>query len=112
MKPANNAPFYASIYAKLAEEVRAMGYALAIHGSLGRDFDLICIPWIERPQDPERVVDRLVQRFALRRLDGDPEIKHHGRMAYTMVFLGGWGDLHLDLQFMPATTYAPEDSPL
>lgn len=44
MKPANNAPVYACMYQELAEICRAHGYALAIHGSMARDFDLIAIP--------------------------------------------------------------------
>lgn len=48
MKPANNAPFYAAgLYPKLADIFRSHGYALAVHGSVGTDFDLIAVPWVK-----------------------------------------------------------------
>src|SRR5271154_4799160 len=45
VKPANNGPFYAAgLYPKLAEVFRSHGYALAVHGSLASDFDLVAVP--------------------------------------------------------------------
>ncbi len=34
---------------------RECGYALAIHGSMERDLDLIAVPWIEKPEIPEKL---------------------------------------------------------
>ena len=49
MKPANRAAVYAAaLYPDLAEIAREHGYALAVHGSLARDFDLIAVPWREK----------------------------------------------------------------
>ena len=45
MKPATRAPFYASIYHGLAEVARKHGYALAIHGTVTSDLDLIAVPY-------------------------------------------------------------------
>lgn len=98
MKPANNAPAYCSIYAEFAEVFRRHGYALAIHGSLARDFDLIAVPWVERPSDPESVLKTLEQEFAVR-LAGHGTPKLHGRTAYSLVFCGGTA--FLDVSFMP-----------
>lgn len=101
MKPANNAPAYCSIYAEFAEVFRRHGYALAIHGSLARDFDLIAVPWVERPSDPESVLMTLEQEFAVR-LAGKGTPKLHGRTAYSLVFCGGTA--FLDVSFMPLDT--------
>lgn len=98
MKAANNAPIYASIYADIAEVFRNHGYALAIHGSLARDFDLVAIPWTEQPFAPDVVVSVLEQTFAMRRV-GEPARKLHGRLVYSVVF--SFGDAFLDLSFMP-----------
>lgn len=98
MKPATYAPVYCSIYPDLAEVVRAHGYALAIHGSLQRDFDLICVPWTETAADPLKVIEDVTERFALH-LAGESTDKPHGRKAYTLIF-GSWGT-SIDLSFMP-----------
>lgn len=97
MKPANNAPLYAMVYAKLAEMARERGYAMAVHGSLAKDFDLICVPWTENVAEPQAVVDAITSRFALRVIDS-PAAKLHNRLCYTLSF---GGDVFLDLSFMP-----------
>lgn len=41
MQAANHAPIYAAcLYPELAESFRTKGWALAVHGSLARDFEL------------------------------------------------------------------------
>ncbi len=97
MKPANYAPIYACVYAQLAEVARSHGYALAAHGSLAADFDLVCIPWVPGVSDPQSVVDEITSRFAIKQV-GAPEQKEHGRIAYTISFK--FGECRLDLSFM------------
>lgn len=105
MKPANNAPIYASIYAELAEVCREHGYALAIHGSLARDFDLVCIPWADEVSEPRAVLEALAGRLTALRVVMDdgatlvPALKPWGREVYTLAF--GWGSVFLDLSFTP-----------
>ncbi len=98
MKDANNAPVYACMYAELATIARGHGYALACHGSLARDFDLCCIPWVRDAADPADVVAAMCSKFAIRQV-GEPEQKEHGRVAYTISL--AWGHTALDLSFMP-----------
>ena len=103
MKEANFAPVYACVYPKLTEIARSHGYAMAAHGSLARDFDLICIPWAASVSEPQQVVDEVVENFAFRQV-GEPERKEHGRIAFTISF--DFGECRLDLSFMPAATAA------
>lgn len=98
MKPASNAPVYAALYHEFAEIVRKHGYALAIHGSLQRDFDVIAIPWIENPSKPEDVVNEICSTFAVNNISGPCE-KLHGRIAWTISI--GFGESRLDFSFMP-----------
>lgn len=98
MKPANFAPVYACLYPQLAELTRSHGYALAAHGSMARDFDLVCIPWIEYPSSPGVVVEAITSHFAIRQI-GEPEFKLHGRLVYTIALK--FGECFLDLSFMP-----------
>lgn len=93
------APMYCAMYPDLAALVRKHGYALSVHGSLQRDFDLICIPWTEEPSSSEEVVAEIVTEFAVRSI-GDPEIKLHGRQVYTLSI--GYGECFMDLSFMPS----------
>lgn len=103
MKAANTAPIYASIYAELAEVCRSKGYALAVHGSLARDFDLVCIPWAETVSTPRDVIDAITSKFALRLLESPDTpaatMKPWGREAYTLIF--NWGTAALDISFTP-----------
>lgn len=100
MKPASFAPLYAGLYPDLAELTRLHGYALAIHGSMARDFDLVCIPWTDNPSDPQVVVDYMTHQFALKQV-GAPETKAHGRLVYTLRV--SFGECFLDFSFMPTT---------
>lgn len=98
MREATFAPAYCALYPQLAELTREHGYALAVHGSLARDFDLVCLPWIERPSHPDAVVAAIVGRFDIREI-GTPTEKQHGRIAYTLSI--GFGSCAVDLSFMP-----------
>ncbi len=100
MKAANFAPVYCALYPELATIARDHGYALAVHGSLARDGDLICIPWVEEPAHPQMVVDAICGRFAVRQI-GDFEPKAHGRVAVSISV--AHGECAFDLAFMPIT---------
>lgn len=106
MKKANRGPVYAAaLYPELAELVRLHGYALAVHGSIARDFDLVCIPWVEVPIIPKNVVDRICSVFSIKTVK-DSDVTHHGRIRYTVSI--GFGDCFIDLSFMPADKYRNE----
>lgn len=100
MKPAVYAPMYCALYPQLAEIARKHGYAMAVHGTLGRDMDLICIPWIEMPSDPGAVVKEITSTFSIKQI-GEPDTTFHGRQRWTVSI--GFGECFLDLQFMPRT---------
>ena len=97
MKPANFAPVYAALYPKLAEICRKYGWALAAHGSMARDFDVIAIPWADHPESPQAIVDEILQTFAIEIVSGWVD-KPHSRRA---ILLSIMGECQFDLQFMP-----------
>lgn len=100
MKPANYGPFYAAgLYPKLAEVFRSHGYALAVHGSLANDFDLIAVPWVDSAADPQVVADECNTKFAAKFSKADPGQKPHGRVAYKLHL--SFGDCALDVSFTP-----------
>lgn len=106
MKAANFAPVYCCLYPELAEIARRHGYALAVHGSMVRDFDLICIPWTENPAEPSVVVSEITSTFAIKTV-GDPDTTYHGRQRWTISL--SFGECFIDLSFMPIKN---EDSSL
>jgi len=55
--------FYESILPRLRDVAKQHGYALGVHGSMTRDFDLIAVPWIDEYSDKEILV-RAIQKEA------------------------------------------------
>lgn len=115
MKQANHAPAYALAYPVLAEAARSVGYALALHGTLGRDCDLVAIPWTEEAQDGNALLLALTTHACLeivssghdeaQRPTYQPVAKPHGRVAYTLRFRYGDG-ASFDLSIMPRASGA------
>lgn len=97
---ANNAPTYMCLYPGLAEIARANGYALAVHGSLARDMDLIAVPWIDSPSSPEAVIAAIESCYGIRRI-GYLTYAPHGRMVQTIGIQ--FGECFIDLSFMPSS---------
>lgn len=78
--------------------MREHGYALTVHGSLARDFDLICVPWTEEPSESRAVVTAITEKFAIKSV-GEPNITLHGRERWTISV--SFGECFIDLSFMP-----------
>ena len=85
---------------------RGCGYALAVHGSRARDIDLIAVPWTERADTSELLVQRLCGVLsgkmgrALPMGDDDWTKKPHGRRALTIILAGAMSP-EIDLSIMP-----------
>lgn len=60
MKDPTRAPFYACLYHGLCDIARRHGYALAIHGTVTRDLDLIAVPWTDSAVDAVTLRDALM----------------------------------------------------
>lgn len=97
LKP-NYAPVYAAaLYPDLARIFQTHGYALACHGSLARDLDLIAVPWADAVSAPEDVLEAVCAEFRIR-VVGSPEARPHGRRAHTVSI--GFGECCLDISFL------------
>lgn len=106
-KPHYGPVYAAALYPELATIARAHGYALAVHGSLARDLDVIGVPWVEQPSAPEAVIESITDRFAVKLVGGPPSDKPHGRRVWTLSV--GFGECFIDLSFMPmAAAKEPE----
>ena len=91
--------YYAQLYPRLREVARAHGYALALHGSLTKDLDVVAIPWTDEASDPTALAIALTERAGAHMPPNQPTIRLHARMAYT-IHLGGIGG-YIDLSVMP-----------
>ena len=50
---------YQALLPGLQRAAQQCGYALAVHGSMARDLDLIALPWVATAEDPAELAFRL-----------------------------------------------------
>lgn len=104
---------YVALYPMLQQVAKRHGYALTVHGSLHRDFDLVAIPWIEEASEPFTLIKALKKAtatvFTHEDFDHIEPEKHvtrkpHGRLAYSLhVTNSGMYGGYLDISVMPKT---------
>lgn len=111
MKEPTRAPVFACLYPGLCDVARARGYALAIHGTVTSDLDLIACPWTEAAVSAEELKDALMKHIGacgysdmLKRDSGitvediEKPAKPHGRLAWNLYLYAG---TKVDLSVMP-----------
>lgn len=109
MKEPTRAPAYACIYHGLAEVARGLGYALAIHGTVLTDLDLIAVPWVDEAAEPYELMKAIKNHCGRCGINLDensrehfgPARKPHGRMAWKLHMHAGGS---VDLSVMPKAT--------
>lgn len=126
MKPCNHDSheLYEKLIEPMREEAKRLGYALAVHGSLIRDIDLVACPWTTDAVPARELADALqavaekVHGFALNKdmigsanppyfEEGAPGGKPHGRLCWSF-----WlnSKSYIDLSVMPRMTRLQEDA--
>ena len=99
-----------AILPAVREAARFKGYAVAVHGSLKRDIDLIAIAWTDEAVPAAEVVAAV--KGAIGGVlgncitIGEPGQKPHGRIAFTLIHPGFAGEIDLSV-IPPATSSAP-----
>lgn len=90
-----------SILPAVRESAKFKGYAIAVHGSLKRDIDLIAVAWTDQAAPSEDLVMAVqgavggILGNCLRL--GEPSVKPHGRIAYTLIHPGFAGEIDLSI---------------
>lgn len=93
---------YTVLLPVLTEVAREKGYALALHGSMIRDLDLIAVPWIEEAAEPAELIDALCESVsAWFDKKQNPGRKPHGRLAWSILPNDTAGAVYLDISVMP-----------
>ena len=95
--------FYAVLYNSMRKAAIDCGYALALHGSMQSDMDLMAMPWVEDAKPVEELVkaiDDCVGQTVWKEfsITKGPTHRPHGRMVYTISIMGDW---HIDLSVIP-----------
>lgn len=105
--------YFERLIGPLREAAREQGYAVAVHGSLERDIDLIAVPWTELCGEPVCLAEVILKKA--REVIGDhvgphphesnfwftagcPGSKSHGRLCWSFHLGGG---PYIDLSVMP-----------
>jgi hypothetical protein len=116
---------YALVYASMLPTIvnigRQHGYAMAVHGSMATDLDIVACPWSEDAKSAEDLVEAIREWFGLLFFAAPavhPTIKPHGRLAWSMswpmvppesaYFIGG---PYIDISVMPRLVLSPGIAP-
>jgi len=94
---------YAVLYPRLVPVAKKHGYALALHGSMVRDLDVIAIPWVAKPSTHVELAAAIAKK-----LDAFKPSKFtkrfHGRLACVItipdVFFNDSKPFYFDLSVM------------
>lgn len=96
--------FFQSRLPAIREAARALGYALGVHGSMRRDFDLIATPWVDEYSTPDALAHAIANAACgiTRQGNYDWEVKPHTRIATSIPvcwpqWYGEPGCGHIDL---------------
>lgn len=89
------AVFYAAMWEDFRNAALDKGWALALHGSLASDMDIMAMPWTEEAVHPLEMI------LALKKCFDKPKEIHltetpmpNNRMVYTLSI---WADFYLDI---------------
>lgn len=107
---------YALLLPEIQKAGREVGYAIAVHGSLARDLDVVAIPWTEEAVSAERLIMHLLAALDGRLRNGAtpngdgtwtpapasvPATKPHGRLAWSLHVGPHASGLYVDVSVMP-----------
>ena len=108
--PRERSPAYALVFAAslphLQQIAREHGYALAVHGSMRTDLDLIAAPWVDEASPAEELIEALrvgTNGFFREEPEGwerSPVYRSHGRRAWS-IYLDPGQHYYLDISVMP-----------
>lgn len=94
------AVFYAAMWDDLRQAAMDCGWALALHGSLSSDMDIMAMPWVENAATANEMVERIIDCFGFCRpphCEVDKKSKPNGRVVYTIPV---YSDFYIDLNII------------
>ena len=95
--------FYASMYEDIRKCAMDSGWAVALHGSLSSDMDIMAMPWAKEAIKFEELVNKISRLFDENSLSENCTItydeKSHNRIVATIPI---WADFYLDISTIEA----------
>ena len=90
---------------------RECGYALAVHGSMERDLDLVAVPWVENPSAPEVVVFAIARVCRGMIVGADWNKPYRRLFQIDLPWRGNENRNYIEISVTPTTTETikPED---
>lgn len=89
------AAFYAAIWNDLRQAAMNVGWALALHGSLANDMDIMAMPWVNDAQPEEEMIQAIKNCFSQAEcIDVKVTDMPNSRHVYTLSI---WADFYLDI---------------
>lgn len=92
---------YTILYNSFRQAALDCGYALALHGSMHNDMDLLAVPWIDNPESVETLVSKISDCIGETIWKDhhfmNPTEKPHNRISYTLSIYSNW---HIDLSII------------
>ena len=91
------AAFYAAMWDDIRQCAMDCGWAVALHGSLSSDMDIMAMPWVENSVCFAELVKRIRLLFTGNHIHGTVityNEKPHGRIVATIPI---WADFYLDI---------------
>lgn len=99
------AAFYAAIWNDLRQAALNKGWALALHGSLASDMDIMAMPWTEEASEVDEMIEGIKNCFTDSDLmDIQITDKPNNRRVYTLSI---WADFYLDINIINEKKYHP-----
>ena len=93
--------FYATMWDDIRQCAMDCGWAVALHGSLASDMDIMAMPWVYEACSFENLVKEIVKLFSGNIIAENYRIsygeKSHGRIVATIPI---WADFYLDISSM------------
>lgn len=95
------AVFYAVLYPSFRKAAMDCGYALALHGSMANDMDILAVPWVQNASSVETLV-KAISNCIGETIWKDchlllPEEKPHNRIAYSLSI---YSNFYIDLSII------------
>lgn len=95
------AAFYAAMWDDIRQCAMDCGWAVALHGSLNSDMDIMAMPWVHEAIPFENLIQEIAKLFDGNCLSSNYRIsygeKAHGRAVATIPV---WSDFYFDISAM------------
>ena len=92
------AVFYAALWNDLRQVAMDKGWALALHGSLANDMDIMAMPWTKEATADQEMIEALKNCFTDANCIGVQVSDHpNNRRVFTLSI---WADFYLDINVM------------